>query len=100
MCDIECPYCGSEQDVYHDDGYGLVEDVVYEQECYECEKTFVYTISYHIYHYPKKADCLNGSEHIFVPTTTIPRKHTMMWCTGCDKRRKPTPEEYDLIMSA
>ena len=30
------------QDINHDDGYGYEEDVTHEQECSNCEKTFVF----------------------------------------------------------
>ena len=43
MNDIECPYCGHEQEVNHDDGYGYKEDELHEQQCCECGKYFVFT---------------------------------------------------------
>lgn len=42
MTDATCPYCGADQEINHDDGYGYEEDVAYEQECPGCEKTFVF----------------------------------------------------------
>lgn len=41
-----CPYCGAPVEITHDDGYGLQEDTLYEDECMECEKEFEYWISY------------------------------------------------------
>ena len=38
--DVYCPYCGAEQEINHDDGYGYEEDRRYQQQCGECEKTF------------------------------------------------------------
>ena len=61
--DIECPYCGTWQDIDHDDGYGYEENEVYEQECSECGNIFVYQTSI-IFHYnAEKAPCKNGGEH-------------------------------------
>ena len=48
--DCYCPYCGKGQEICHDDGYGYAEDKDYEQECADCEKTFLYTTSIH-FHY-------------------------------------------------
>jgi hypothetical protein len=33
MSDVKCPYCGTEQEINHDDGYGYDEGKYYEQEC-------------------------------------------------------------------
>ena len=63
MKDIECPECGHEQDIDHDDGYGYDEGFRYEQECSKCEKTFVFTTSISYYYRAHKAPCLNGSPH-------------------------------------
>ena len=38
--DVECPYCGAELEINHDDGYGYEEDGIYEQECRESEKAY------------------------------------------------------------
>lgn len=40
MSDAKCPYCGAEQDINHDDGYGYDEDREYDQDCIECHKKF------------------------------------------------------------
>jgi len=100
MSDIECPYCGSEQEINHDDGFGYEEDVVHEQECNSCEKTFVFTTSIHFYYTASKADCLNGSEHRFKATMTVPRKYTRMRCKDCDCERKPTDAEMKDILKS
>jgi len=84
MDEVTCPYCGADQAINHDDGYGFEEDSKHEQECYVCEKTFVYTtaISYNYNVY--KADCLNGSEHKYEKTHTDPVCATKWRCTDCD----------------
>ena len=61
--DLECPYCGHEQDVCHDDGFGYEEYKRHEVECHFCEKWYVFT-TYVSYSYtPEKAECLNTGEH-------------------------------------
>jgi DNA-directed RNA polymerase subunit RPC12/RpoP len=63
MNDIECPYCGADQEINHDDGYGYEEGKTHEQECGDCGKNFAYTTSISFYYEAAKADCLNGLPH-------------------------------------
>lgn len=93
MSDIECPYCGHEQEVNHDDGANYDESVTHQMECYECEKEFVFTTCISFDYYPEKADCLNGGAHDFKPTCTVPRQYTKMQCTMCDEKRSCTANE-------
>ena len=97
MQDINCPYCGSAEEINHDDGYGYEEDRLHQQQCGSCEKYFTFTtsISYHYEAY--KADCLNDGEHQFKPTTTYPIECTRMQCVLCNEERKPTDEEWEII---
>jgi len=96
--DVECPYCGAEQEINHDDGYGYTEDQAYEQECGECEKTFVFHTSISFYYSVNKADCLNGGEHKYRKTCTYPKKYTKMRCQDCDHERAPTARElYEIL---
>lgn len=98
MSDIDCPYCGHEQEVCHDDGEGYAEDQVHEMECYECEKSFVFTTCISFSYSPAKADCLNGAEHNFRPTNTVPRNFTRMRCDDCDKIRPCTDDEMAVAL--
>ncbi len=98
MNDVICPYCDAGQEINHDDGYGYTEDDIFEQECVECEKTFVFTTSIHIFHEAAKAGCLNGAKHKYKPTITYPKEYTTMRCIDCDKRRTPTAEEMKEIL--
>ena len=91
--DIECPYCGHEQDINHDDGYGYEQDTTHQQECGSCEKTFIYTTSIVFYYDVDKADCLNDGEHEYEPTVTYPKCCTKMRCKQCGGEREPTKEE-------
>jgi len=61
--DVECPYCGSDQEICHDDGYGVEEGEMYEHECSHCNMTFSFTTSISFYYDAYKAPCLNGGKH-------------------------------------
>jgi len=91
--DIECPYCGEGQVINHDDGQGYEEDMLHEQECKECGKTFVFTSSLTYFYEAQRADCLNGAEHDFKLTTTNPREFSKMRCSMCEKERELTDKE-------
>lgn len=60
MREIECPYC--EKDNEYDTEQNA-EDVPHQMECRECEKTFVFYVSYCPSFSSCKADCLNGAPH-------------------------------------
>jgi len=48
MSDVKCPYCKTEQDINHEEGYGYSECEEHEQECPSCCRVFVFVtaISY------------------------------------------------------
>jgi transposase-like protein len=94
MSDMQCPYCGADQQVCHDDGHGYAEDVRHEHECTECEKSFVFTTRISFDYTPHKADCLNDAPHNLEMSGTFPRKYSRMRCTQCDYDRQPTAEEF------
>jgi len=100
MKDIECPYCGHDQEVCHDDGQGYDEDQKHEMGCYECGKSFVFYTSISFSYEPRKADCLNDGKHTFKPTHTHPIELTKMMCTQCDYRRKPNKLEMESILKS
>jgi transposase-like protein len=95
MSDMQCPYCGAEQEVCHDDGHGYEENVRHEHQCTECEKTFVFETSVSFYYEPSKADCLNGAPHDLVLTKTWPKEYTRWCCKHCDYERAMTDAERD-----
>lgn len=85
MRDVECPYCGEEQEINHDDGYGYEEGVTHQELCSECEKYFAYTTHVSFDYYAKKADCMNGEPHNFQPVVSVPK----LWpnwvrCVDCE----------------
>lgn len=96
--DIECPYCGKGQEINHDDGYGYSEDETFNQECSDCDKTFVFTTSISFSYNAEKAECLNGGEHDYKPQTTYPKRYTRMECQMCGDTRKPTDVEMEEIL--
>lgn len=53
---VDCPYCGVNQAIRHDDGQGYTEDETHEQECCACKKTFVFTTSIIFVYDARKAD--------------------------------------------
>lgn len=93
MDSVECPYCGSEEEINHDDGGYYDQDVTHQMQCNNCEKNFVFTTSIRFTYYPEKADCLNDGKHCYVPTHTIPKVLTRMKCCMCDDTRVLTEEE-------
>jgi len=102
MYEINCPYCYAHLNINHDDGYGYKEDEIYEQECEECGKIFIYTTSIIFSHDVRKADCKNGGEHDWVTTVTYPKMYTKMRCSICGEKRDATDEEkkkYDIPVS-
>ncbi len=60
---VNCPYCDALVKIDHEDGYGTMDGEQYEQDCSECNKTFIYYPSIHYSYELFKADCLNGGTH-------------------------------------
>jgi len=92
--DMQCPYCGADQEVCHDDGRGYSEDENHEHICSECEKTFVFRTFIYFNYEASKADCLNDGEHNLKMTNTYPKRFSMMRCKDCDYQRNPTNDEW------
>lgn len=91
--DIECPYCEKELDINHDDGYGYDENILHQQYCGNCEKTFVFRTSIVFYYEAEKADCLNGGKHNYQLSHTHPKEFSEMVCNMCYGRRELTDIE-------
>ena len=92
MSDLNCPYCGIEIDIRHDDGFGYEENELHEYECPECEKNFIFEAVLSWDFFPLKADCLNDGNHIYQPTKTYPIEFTRLRCTICG-HEKPLEKE-------
>lgn len=87
MSDVNCPYCGADQEINHDDGYGYEEDSIHQQECVECDKTFTYTTSISFSYDVNKADCLNGSPHEWKAIASHPA-YPLERCQTCGESRR------------
>lgn len=98
MSDTECPYCGKQQEINHDDGYGYDESETYQQECNDCGKTFIYNTSILFLYESSKADCLNGYSHEWKATKTYPKEFTKMECVHCGERRECTEDEMREVL--
>lgn len=77
MSDVQCPYCGHDQEINHDDGYGYEEDREFEQWCSNCEKEFKFTTSISFNY---SVSCQDG-DHDFEFSDKHP---TLAWCEKCD----------------
>ena len=97
MKDFECPYCGEEIEICHDDGFGYEEGVKHKIECDYCHKNFVFETIITFDFIPEQADCLNGSYHKWKQSHTYPSKFTRMECEVCGEYRTPTKEEWEKI---
>ena len=97
--DLECPYCETELEVCHDDGFGYEEGVNHQMECSNCEKSFVFQTSISFYYEPEKADCLNDGKHEWKPQTCYPKEFTKMECQSCGDTREPSESEMKEILS-
>jgi DNA-directed RNA polymerase subunit RPC12/RpoP len=93
MDSVECPYCGSEEEIDHEDGHAYEEDVLHQQQCRHCEKHFTFYTHIRFSYDAHKADCLNDGEHDYKPTITFPEAFTEMECTMCGDKRELTNEE-------
>lgn len=93
MKDTECPYCGAEIEINHDDGYGYEECEIHQQTCRGCGKTFGYTTEISFRYDTHKADCMNGGEHNYKEVTQYgwPEPRVLLRCVDCDHEiRKPS----------
>lgn len=97
MKDVQCPYCGADIEINHDDGYGYEEDKYHFQECGQCEKTFRYTTSISFYYEADECPCQNGEEHDWQPIIGMPKElfGNRQRCSHCEEERK-IEEETDV----
>jgi hypothetical protein len=93
MSDLTCPYCGYEQEVCHDDGFGYSEDCRHEVECGGCGKQYVFTTAISFTYFPAKADCLNDGNHEWKLSSTIPVRFSRWECQHCDAHKALTQDE-------
>lgn len=91
MSEIECPYCG---DMMEWCGDPIGEDETVEHECENCEKKFIFTVSYSVDYWPEKADCLNDGEHDWEPIVGVPKEYYKgrFRCKTCHHEKKEEVE--------
>ena len=94
MHDVECPYCGSDTDINHEDGQGYTEDELHTQHCYECDRTFGYTTAILYYYEAEKLPLcheeIGEASHELVPhesDRTIGFLEAVK-CAKCDYNRR------------
>jgi hypothetical protein len=90
--ELVCPYCGYE----HSDSWERSDEGDFQ--CFECEKSFVYTSYTSRTFTSHQAPCLNGGEHDWGNFTNLP-ECKIRYCRVCDKRdfvnTRPTKEAPD-----
>jgi len=97
--DVDCPYCGAELEINHDDGYGYQEDVIHEQECSKCDMMFAYTTSISFYYEAYKADCLNGAKHKVKKAVAFPAYMPPRYrCVDCDFETTITDDNKEKVL--
>lgn len=95
MDEVKCPYCGFEQYVDHEDGYGFKEDEINIQACPLCDKYFAYVTTVTYSYDVRKCDCQNDGNHKWELTMTSPKCFSKMHCAECGEEREPTKEERE-----
>lgn len=60
MSDLECPYCGADNE--HDSEQSSP-GKAHHTQCSACEKDFIFHVDWEPCFYSRQADCLNGGEH-------------------------------------
>ena len=87
--DVKCPYCGADNEINHDDGKGLDEDVLHRQSCQSCDRTFTFTTSISFYYEAYAAPCIDGNEeHEWEETKTLPRCCRRLECSVCGETKE------------
>ncbi len=82
---VKCPYCSE----YHDfDPQDLIEDQLLQAECFNCEKSFTYTVTISRYIEASKAECLNGGEHNFNEMKSMYGNKKTTICSNCGLVKK------------
>lgn len=86
MDTVDCPYCGQENEINHDDGAHYDEEHAESMECEHCDKKFLVDATISWYFEGREADCLNDGEHKWkdlISTHPVGREY----CTHCRIKR-------------
>ena len=89
MNEITCPYCEKSFELCQDDGHGCEPGKSYEEECPNCDKTFVFAVDWYPHFTETQADCLNGGEHKFKQRKGVPKEYFVgrERCEDCNEER-------------
>lgn len=83
MSDVKCPYCGTDQEINHDDGYGYGEGEAYDQDCVSCDKTFKFTTSIS---FSYSVQCQEDGHEMVPFGDKWPRMYGCTRCDFCERR--------------
>lgn len=97
MNNTECPYCGHEEDVCNEDGFGTDENETYRMECGGCGKTYGLTMTIHYHYETKQVKCFNGGEHEWKRPSYRPPacEYTTKGCHYCETTKVVTNPRYN-----
>lgn len=92
--DFQCPYCGSWQE--HDTDQSK-SGPLHQTSCFECEKSFVFSVEYYPTFSVHKADCLNGAPHDYkdrLEGNEYYQQYFSKWiqCRDCDHEIREAKE--------
>ena len=87
MSDVKCPYCETDQEINHDDGYGYEEGEDHEQYCTSCSKEFIFTTEIS---FSYQVMCQKG-DHVMKRYRD--KWNPMSHCENCDHYERIEPEE-------
>jgi len=97
MNNVECPYCGEENEVSHDNGENYSEDETTETECSGCEKIFQIETSVIFDHRAIATPCLNDGNHHFEQVYGCPKEVFVgvTMCRICGERKTDTAKNQE-----
>ena len=85
MRDVRCPYCDTDIEINHDDGFGYDEGTAHQQQCPDCLKSFIFYTHISFSYDAVRADCLNDDSHQWRDEVTGHPQWTRRRCKTCDK---------------
>jgi len=84
MSNAECPECGAEIEIEHEDGPGDN----FEYECPKCLKSFSYSVELIEEISCAKAPCLNGAEHNWRKIEMLKEYPDWKECRWCGREER------------
>lgn len=91
--DVECPECGADNEINHDDGFGYSEDQTHVMHCSHCDKQFGFHTSIHLHYSEVKTPCLNGGDDHILGTNFF-HDGTQEYCEVCDYKGEIIPRDH------